>query len=142
VSRYLVLAGLAGVLSAVQAALLGGATGKVSGLTVATASAFLAGLLGVALLATQGRVGSLHSALSWRLALASVCSIGIVTFIAVTAHALGPGTSLTVIVASQLLAVVIIDATGVAGPRVSLSVARVAGALLIAVGGALIARGA
>ncbi len=132
------LAVFAGVLVAIQAALLGAFDRHVNAL----AGAFwvhLGGLAFVATLVAVTRIGFQPDGFReypWG-ALAGVAGVGIVASVAVAVAGLGLGTTLVIVVAVQLTVGFAMDAFGVTGVVIPVTPLRVLGVVLIVVGALL-----
>lgn len=131
---------IAGILIAIQSALLGAFGARLNPFVAATwvhAGGLVFGIVGV-LVARLGFAPEVVRQAPWGL-LAGVAGVLLVTGIAIAVGGIGLASTLAIVTGVQLLAGFVIESTGLAGRVVALDPVRVGGALLIVFGVYLVA---
>lgn len=136
----LVAAILAGVLIAIQSAIIGAFGGRVSPFVVAFwvhVGGLVFGFVGVLVARLDFRVAEVRQA-PWVL-IAGICGMLLVTGIAIAVGGLGLASTLAIVTGVQLVVGFGLEATGIVGRAVALDPVRVGGAALIVAGVYLVA---
>jgi transporter family-2 protein len=135
------------VLLGVAVCLQGAANGQLSGriglpltLTINSGMVFAGSLLWFAVAHFTGNTPESRAEASWKLYTGGLFGLMIISCAAIAYPRLGAGVTITIAVASQVVTALVLDQLGAAGRQVPISLSRLVGVTLVAVGVWLVAR--
>jgi transporter family-2 protein len=139
----IVLAVLLGVAVCLQGAANGQLAGRIGlplTLTINSGLVFIGSLLWFAIAHFTGNTPAARAGASWKLYTGGFFGLVIISCAAIAYPRLGAGLTITIAVASQVVTALVLDQLGAAGRQVPISLSRLVGVALVAVGVWLVAR--